>query len=90
MFQTTMLSQMSPFTDDPLADRSGPGSIFVRKIARPIEKLSETVSKVAKGDLSHEVPLTTKDEIGQLAADVNTMIVELKEWDRIKQYLTFP
>lgn len=59
--------------------------IFVRKIARPIEKLSETVSKVAKGDLSQEVPLTTKDEIGQLAADVNTMIAELREWDRIKR-----
>jgi serine phosphatase RsbU (regulator of sigma subunit) len=59
--------------------------IFVRKIARPIEKLSETVSKVAKGDLSHEVVLTTKDEIGQLAVDVNTMIGGLREWDRIKR-----
>lgn len=59
--------------------------IFVRKIARPIEKLSETVSKVAQGDLSQEVPLTTKDEIGQLAADVNTMVGRLREWDRIKR-----
>lgn len=59
--------------------------IFVRKIARPIEKLSETVSKVAQGDLSHEVSLTSKDEIGQLAADVNTMMAELREWDRIKR-----
>ena len=59
--------------------------IFVRKIARPIEKLSETVSKVAQGDLSQKVPLTTKDEIGQLAADVNTMVGELREWDRIKR-----
>jgi len=59
--------------------------IFVRKIARPIEELSETVSKVAQGDLSHKVSLTTKDEIGQLASDVNTMIAELREWDRIKR-----
>ena len=59
--------------------------IFVRKIARPIEKLSETVSKVAKGDLSHEVSVATKDEIGQLAGDVNTMIGELREWDRSKR-----
>ena len=41
--------------------------IFVRKIARPIEELSETVAKVAQGDLSHEVKLDRKDEIGQLA-----------------------
>jgi serine phosphatase RsbU (regulator of sigma subunit) len=59
--------------------------IFVRKIARPIEKLSQTVSQVARGDLSHEVSVTTKDEIGQLSADVNTMIGELREWDRIKR-----
>jgi serine phosphatase RsbU (regulator of sigma subunit) len=59
--------------------------IFVRKIARPIEKLSETVSRIAQGDLSHEVSLTSKDEIGQLAADVNTMMAELREWDRIKR-----
>ncbi len=59
--------------------------IFVRKIARPIEKLSQTVSNVAKGDLTHEVTVTTKDEIGQLAADVNIMIGELREWDRIKR-----
>jgi len=59
--------------------------IFVRRIARPIEELSRTVSKVAKGDLSHEVQLRRKDEIGQLAADVNIMVAELREWERIKR-----
>ena len=59
--------------------------IFVRKIVRPIEDLSDAVSKVAKGDLSQEVPLTTKDEIGRLSTDVNTMIRQLREWDRIKR-----
>ncbi len=59
--------------------------IFVRKIARPIEKLSETVSQVAKGDLSHEVQLDRKDEIGQLAMDVNSMVAELREWERVKR-----
>lgn len=59
--------------------------IFVRKIARPIEELSETVSKVARGDLSHEVKLDRNDEIGQLAMDVNTMVAELREWERIKR-----
>jgi serine phosphatase RsbU (regulator of sigma subunit) len=59
--------------------------IFVRKIARPIEELSQTVSKVAQGDLSHEVQFDRKDEIGQLAMDVNTMVAELREWDRVKR-----
>jgi len=59
--------------------------IFVRKIARPIEELSETVSKVAQGDLSHEVRLDRNDEIGQLATDVNSMVAELREWERVKR-----
>jgi serine phosphatase RsbU (regulator of sigma subunit) len=59
--------------------------IFVRKIARPIEKLSDIVSKVARGDLSQEASVTTGDEIGQLASDINTMIAELREWDRIQR-----
>ena len=59
--------------------------IFVRKIARPIEELSRTVAKVAKGDLSHELQLDRKDEIGQLAMDVNTMVAELREWERVKR-----
>jgi len=59
--------------------------IFVRKIARPIEELSQAVAKVAHGDLSHEVQLDRKDEIGQLAMDVNTMVAELREWERVKR-----
>ena len=59
--------------------------VFVRKIAKPIERLSESVTKVAKGDLSKMVPVTTKDEIGQLAVNFNTMIKELREWERVKE-----
>ena len=59
--------------------------IFVRKIAKPIENLSKSVTKVAKGDLSKMVPVTTQDEIGQLAMNFNTMIEELREWERVKE-----
>jgi serine phosphatase RsbU (regulator of sigma subunit) len=59
--------------------------VFVRKIATPIENLSESVTKVAKGDLSKMVPVTTQDEIGQLAVNFNTMIEELREWERVKE-----
>jgi serine phosphatase RsbU (regulator of sigma subunit) len=60
------------------------GYYFARKIARPIEKLSEAAADVARGDLSKTVPVTTKDEIGELAVSFNKMVEGLREWERIK------
>ncbi len=60
------------------------GYYFARKIARPIENLSEIAAEVAKGDLSKSVPVTTRDEIGELAANFNKMVEGLREWERIK------
>jgi serine phosphatase RsbU (regulator of sigma subunit) len=60
------------------------GYYFARKIAGPIETLSEISSDVAKGDLSKLAPVSTHDEIGQLAKNFNHMIEGLREWERIK------
>jgi serine phosphatase RsbU (regulator of sigma subunit) len=60
------------------------GYYFARKISKPIENLSEAAAEVAKGDLSKSVPVTTKDELGELAASFNKMVEGLREWERIK------
>lgn len=60
------------------------GYYFARRIARPIEELSDAAAKVAKGDLSRLVPVKTEDEVGALAGNFNTMIKGLREWERIK------
>ena len=60
------------------------GYYFARKIAAPIEKLSEISGDVARGDLSKMAPVTTHDEIGELAKNFNHMIEGLREWERIK------
>ncbi|UCH22930.1 MAG: SpoIIE family protein phosphatase [Deltaproteobacteria bacterium] len=60
------------------------GYYFARKIAHPIEELSKFATDVAKGDLSKFAPVSTHDEIGQLAKNFNTMIDGLREWERIK------
>ena len=60
------------------------GYYFARKIARPIEDLSEFAANVARGDLSKTAPVTRRDEIGELAKNFNTMIDGLREWKRIK------
>ncbi len=60
------------------------GYYFARKIADPIENLSEISTEVAKGDLSQLVPVTTNDELGELAKNFNHMIEGLREWERVK------
>jgi serine phosphatase RsbU (regulator of sigma subunit) len=60
------------------------GYYFARKIAGPIENLSEISTEVAKGDLSKSAPVTTNDEIGELSKNFNQMIEGLRERERIK------
>jgi len=60
------------------------GYYFARKIAGPIENLSEISAAVAKGDLSQSVPVTSNDEIGILSKNFNHMVEGLREWERVK------
>jgi len=45
---------------------------------RPIRALIEAVRQVAKGDLTATIPIKQKDEIGELAAEVNQMAEALR------------
>ena len=62
----------------------GMGYFFARKVAAPLEILSAAAAKVAAGDLSPQVPSLGSNEIGDLGRNFNTMIMGLREWQRIK------
>lgn len=62
------------------------GYYFARKISKPIENLSEAAAEVAKGNLSKSVPVTTNDELGELASSFNKMVEGLREWERVKVF----
>lgn len=51
--------------------------ILTYRITKPIKSMSETAKAVAKGDFSKRVPVTTDDEIGELAVSFNMMINSL-------------
>ena len=53
---------------------------FSRSFSKPISQLLEGVKKIGKGDLSHQVKVQNKDEIGELADAFNKMIFQLKEY----------
>jgi len=60
------------------------GYYFARKISQPIESLSNVAADVARGNLSRLVPVSSRDEFGQLTTNFNRMIEGLREWERIK------
>ncbi len=48
-----------------------------RMIIRPVGKLTEAASRVADGDLTTFIPVTSKDEIGEMTEAWNAMIAKL-------------
>ena len=56
-----------------------------KSILRPINDLSKAVDALARGDYEASVPVTTGDEIGDLAASFNQMVEGLRERERIRE-----
>ena len=52
---------------------------LVNWINRPLEQMLNAAKRAAEGDLTHEVPVVARDEVGQLAATFNLMIRNLAE-----------
>lgn len=52
---------------------------IARKISKPIITITEAVKKAANGDLTVQTEITSKDEIGELAAAANSMTTNLRD-----------
>jgi len=52
---------------------------FSRKLSSALKQVVVLAEKVAKGDLSAKVDLQQKDEVGQLAIAINTMVEQLRK-----------
>ncbi|HET9848828.1 MAG TPA: HD domain-containing phosphohydrolase [Candidatus Dormibacteraeota bacterium] len=55
------------------------GMWLARLIIRPVQRLVEATRLVSAGDLDHQAPVTTHDEIGELTQSFNQMTQSLKE-----------
>lgn len=53
------------------------GILLARTIARPVQDLTEATQVIAQGQLGHQVPVRTRDEIGRLAESFNQMSADL-------------
>ena len=56
------------------------GSLFARRVSRPIEQLAETAERIAvTQDLTQEIQVVGNDEVAQLSSSFNTMLQELRK-----------
>jgi two-component system NtrC family sensor kinase len=53
-----------------------------RLVVRPVEALAAGTRRVAEGDLTTSIPVTSSTELGDLARDFNTMVRRLSEAQR--------
>jgi len=54
------------------------GVVFARRISKPIGEVVRIAERVGQGDLSKLGPVTSRDEIGQLAHTFNDTVVRLR------------
>jgi class 3 adenylate cyclase len=59
--------------------------MFTRSILRPIRDLQTATEAVRRGDYQISIPLTTADELGELAASFNEMVAGLAEREKIRE-----
>src|SRR6202022_4871195 len=57
----------------------GIGIWLARRITRPVSRRVEATRLVSAGDLEHQAPVTTRDEIGELTESFNLMTRSLRD-----------
>jgi len=62
----------------------GVGLLLARRITGPVSQLTRGVARVAEGDLSQPLPVSSRDEVGQLTRAFNAMLEGLRQRDFIR------
>lgn len=62
-------------------------TLLRRWVQKPVSALREAAARIAKGDLQHRVPVTQRDELGQLSDEVNHMadMVRVMQDERVER-----
>jgi signal transduction histidine kinase len=64
------------------------GILLSRSISRPIQELTKATHNMANGNLSQQVPVRSRDEIGELAQSFNKMSTDLARSFNLRKQMT--
>lgn len=62
--------------------------LLANTLTRPLRELTAATRAVAQGDLEHQVPVRSKDELGELAASFNQMSADLAQATALRRQMT--
>jgi two-component system OmpR family sensor kinase/two-component system sensor histidine kinase BaeS len=63
------------------------GLLLTRAVVRPIRVFEQTAQRIAAGDLTSRVPVSSRDEIGALAKRFNEMAASLERDEQLRQQM---
>lgn len=63
---------------------AGAAVFLSRRVTAPLKVLQQHVAAIGDGDLATRVPISTSDEFGELAAEINRMTAGLQEREALK------
>jgi two-component system sensor histidine kinase BaeS len=64
------------------------GLFLARTISRPVREVTAATQVVAGGEMGYQVPVRTKDELGELAASFNRMSADLAQANQQRRQMT--
>jgi signal transduction histidine kinase len=64
------------------------GALLARSLTRTLRELTAATHKVAEGDLEQQVPIRSKDELGELATSFNQMSTDLAKSRDLRRQMT--
>ncbi len=59
--------------------------LLTRKVLTPLSEMMATTKKIARGDYGSQVPISSRDEIGELAASFNQMAASLQRLEQLRK-----
>ena len=64
------------------------GVVLASAISRPVKELTDATQRVAQGELGHQVPVRTRDELGDLTISFNQMSADLATSNQLRRQMT--
>jgi signal transduction histidine kinase len=62
--------------------------LFARTLSKPLREIATAIQSIAHGNLEQQVPVRSRDEVGQVAAAFNQMSANLARANRLRRQMT--
>lgn len=62
--------------------------LFARTLSKPLREIAAAIQSISRGNLDQQVPVRSRDEVGQVAMAVNQMSADLARANHLRRQMT--